>query len=420
MGMNISRLALLWRRQPALPEGWRLQGRLTARPCRVVLDDSLLKGCRTVTQILLPLSPAPRLSLRAGSGTLLLAAAMTVMADTVPDEAALLSLAATLGFTPDRFLRGCPVLAEAALGSVPGRVVRDGKGRRAYFLGSPATLAPLCRRIWDGGERPMTGDDLQRLPCHGGAQYALATAPMDGDTPGEATYLGSLRVEDAPCPAMLAALEALRSQGMEVIPRRGAATLREGDLPVAAASDAGTCLIPPAPDAAGLDAAVEALLLHTRQAEDHLRAVGQLMALILVCWLAMGVRPYALLLYLPMCTLFAFLGCDTLSASLPWSRRLGALVLPCLIGALTRGFLGLVLSGDTHLAMACCLGSMCITLVPPMVFEKRRPKWIFTALIMVLMPLVSTLLYHAGLEAAFANLSGSLCAVVYRCLLGEE
>lgn len=32
MGMNISRLALLWRRQPALPEGWRLQGRLTARP----------------------------------------------------------------------------------------------------------------------------------------------------------------------------------------------------------------------------------------------------------------------------------------------------------------------------------------------------------------------------------------------------
>ena len=55
-----------------------------------------------------------------------------------------------------------------------------------------------------------------------------------------------------------------------------------------------------------------------------------------------------------------------------------------------------------------------------MVFEKRRPKWIFTALIMGLMPLVSTLLYHAGLEAAFANLSGSLCAVVYRCLLGEE
>lgn len=419
MGMSISRLALLWRRQPALPEGWRLQGRLTAPPCRVVADDSLLTGCRGVTRILLPLSPVPHLSLRAGSGTLLLAAAMTVMADTVPDAPALLTLAATIGFTPEKFLRGCPVLADTTLGSVPGRIVRDGKGRRAYFLGAPDALAPLCGHIWDGGERPMTGDDLQRLPLSGGAEYALATAPVEGDTPGEATYLGSLLVEDVPCPAMLSAMDALRSQGVEVIPRRDAEALRAGDLPVTAMPASGVCLIAPGPDAAGLDAAVDALRLHARRAEDHLRAVGQLIALILVCGLAMGVRLYALALCLGACTLFAFLGCDTLPASVSPGRRLGALILPCLIAVLTRGFLGLVLAGDTHLVMTLCLVNLCATLVPPMIYDRPRPRWIVTVLIIVLMPFAGAPMGHMGLEAAFGSLSGSLCAVVYRCLMGD-
>ena len=103
MAMTFIRLACLGRRPPALPEGWRLQGRLTAPPRRVVVDGSMLTHGRAVTQVCLPLSPVPRLTLRAGSGTLLLAAATTVMADTVPDKAALLSLAATLGFTPENF-----------------------------------------------------------------------------------------------------------------------------------------------------------------------------------------------------------------------------------------------------------------------------------------------------------------------------
>ena len=420
MGMSINRLALLWRKPPALPEGWQLQGRLTARPCRVVVDDSLLKGCRAVTQVLLPLSPAPGLSLRAGSGTLLLAAALTVMADTVPDEAALLSLAATLCFTPDKFLRGCPVLAKTTLGSVPGRVVRDGKGQRAYYLGDPTALFSQCSRIWDGGERPITWDDLAQLRCFNCSQYALATAPMDGDTPGEATYLGSLLVEDAPCPAMLAALDTLRSQGMEVIPRWGAETLRDDDLLVTLEPEGGVCLIAPAPDAPGLDAAVEALLRHIRHTEDHLRAVGQLLALVLVCWLTMRLRLYVLLLYLPVCALYAFLGSDTLPADVPWNRRVIALLLPGLIGALTRGFLGLVLPDGISLAMACSLGSLCMTLIPPMAFTSRRLRWIFTALIIMLLPVVNTLLLHEGLGVIFASLSGSLCAVVYGALLEQS
>ena len=418
MAMKLSRLALMWRRQPALPEGWRLQGRLTAPPCRVAVDERLLTGCRAVTQVFLPLSPVPRLSLRAGSCALLLSAAMTVMADTVPDGSALLSLAATLGFTPEKLLRGCPVLAQTSLGSVPGRIVRDGKHRRAYYLGMPSMLAPLCSRIWDGGERPMTADDLQRLPCPGGAHYAMATAPMDGDAHGEVTYLGSLLVEDTPCPAMLSAMDTLRSHGLEVIARRDAETLREGDLTVAAAPAAGVCLIAPAPDAAGLDAAVEALLLHVQQADNHLRAVGQDLALILLCGLVMQVRWLLLFVLLAICAVHAFLGYDMLPGGMPLGRRLFALALPCVIAGLSRGFLGLVLPGDTRLFMGQGLVSLCMGLVPAM-FCSHRFRLFLSAAAIVLPLLVYTLAYRAGLEAAFASLSGSLCAVVYRCLAEE-
>ncbi|MGN1020283.1 MAG: hypothetical protein ACI4O7_07890 [Aristaeellaceae bacterium] len=70
--------------------------------------------------------------------------------------------------------------------------------------------------------------------------------------------------------------------------------------------------------------------------------------------------------------------------------------------------------------MACCLGSLCLTLIPPMAFGSRRARWIFTVLIIVLLPAVNALLLHAELAVIFASVSGSLCAVAYRCLLGQD
>ena len=419
MGMNINRLALLWRKPPALPEGWQLQGRLTARPRRVVVDDSLLKGCRAVTQVLLPLSPAPGLSLRAGSGTLLLAAALTVMADTVPDEAALLSLAATLGFMPDKFLRSCPVLAKTTLGSVPGRVVRDGKGQRAYYLGDPTALFSQCSRIWDGGERPITRDDLEQLRCFNCSQYALATAPMDGDTPGEATYLGSLLVEDAPCPAMLAALDTLRSQGMEVIPRWGAETLRDDDLLVTLEPEGGVCLIAPAPDAPGLDASVASVLSWARQADEQLRATWQTTILMLLCGLLMQAGWPTTLFYTLLIALACFFGQELRQPARPRCRRVAALVLPCMIAALAAAFLGFVMPGSAAQLRIIEHIGLCMVLLPQALYP-RRTGLILSAAALALSPVICALAFQTGLASCFASLSGSLCAVVYGALLEQS
>lgn len=412
--------AHLWRRLPlALPEGWRFAGLMTVRPCRAVVDGSLLVRGRAVTEVYAPLAPSPHLSLRAGSGTLLMAAAMTVMADAVPDQAALLALAATLGFTPEKFLRGCPVLAETSLGGVPGRIVRDGRGRRAYFLGDAAALSSLCGRIWDGGERPLTEADRQRLPCPVGAHYALATAPMDGDIPGEATYLGSLLVEDAPCPAMLTALDCLRREGMEVLIRHGDASPapQEGDLTVSLLPGDAPCLIPPAPDAEGLHRAVRAVIHRACQVEDQLRAAWQTLLALLLC--APLLCPYwqALLPALLLMALCCFGGGRLLQPARPRWRRLLALALPCLIAGLAWAFLGMVVPGGGLAVRVFGLIGLCAVLAP-FLLCRRRAALALSAAAIVLVPGMGLLL-PGSLAAAFASLSGALCAVVYLTLLME-
>lgn len=412
--------AHLWRRLPlTLPEGWRLEGVMTARPCRAVVDGSLLVRGRAVTGVYAPLSPSLQLSLRTGSGTLLMAAALTVMADTVPDQPALLALASTLGFTPEKFLRGCPVLADTVLGSVPGRVVRDGRGRRAYFLGDAAVLAPLCSRIWDGGDRPLTGDDLRHLPCPGGAHYALATAPMNGDTPGEATYLGSLLVEDAPCPAMLSALDRLRREGMEIVIRHGEASPapQEGDLTVSLLPGDVPCLVPPAPDAEGLDAAVHAVSRRACQVEDQIRAAWQTLLALLLCAPLMCPCWQALLPTLLLMALCCFGGGRLLQPARPRWRRLLALALPSLISGLTSAFLGMVDPGAGLAVRAYGLTGLC-AMIAPSALCRRRAALALSAGAMVLVPGLGLLL-QGSLAAAFAGLSGALCAVVYLVLLPE-
>ncbi|MGN0746755.1 MAG: hypothetical protein ACI4ML_08780 [Aristaeellaceae bacterium] len=413
--------AHLWRRLPlTLPEGWRFEGAMTVRPCRAVVDESLMVYGRVVTEVYAPLSPSPQLSLRAGSGTLLMAAAMTVMAGAVPDQPALLALASTLGFTPEKFLRGCPVLADTTLGGVPGRVVRDGRGRRAYFLGDAAVLAPLCGRIWDGGERPLTGDDLRHLPCPGGAHYALATAPMNGDTPGEATYLGSLLVEDAPCPAMLSALECLRREGMEILIRHGDAppVLREGDLSVSAHPGNAPCLIPPAPDAEGLYTAVRAVSRRARQVDDQLRAAWQTVWMLLACSLLLCPCWQALLIALPLMALCCFGGGRLLQPARPRWRRLLAFVLPCLIAGLASAFLGMVVPGGGAAVRVFGMTGLC-AMIAPSALCRRRAALALSAAAMALVPAMGLLLLQGILAAAFAGLSGTLCAVVYLALLPE-
>lgn len=177
---------------------------------RAAIDPSLLVEPRRVTAAHLPFDPAsqPRLQ----SGALLWASAATVthtLAEEA-DQAAILAAVKPLGFTPEKFLARCPILQEVERDGLRGRIVRDGSGQRAYFIGAPEKLLAACDLVWEQQDRPKAPGDTLRLPT-GNGLYALAMAPVEQGDIGPLTYLGSLQITT---PAMDPALvEALLPHG---------------------------------------------------------------------------------------------------------------------------------------------------------------------------------------------------------------
>ncbi len=291
----------------SLPEGWRFTGGAPYRPDTVWIDEALLPCRSTVEGVFLPFQAEAAPRLRRGSGMLLMAAALTVTADQTPDQGTLLALAASLGFTQEKFLARTPFLQEVLVHGLTGRSVRDGSGQRAYFLAAPKSLIPCCARIWADGERVMALEDADRLPVAAAHQrsYGLATAPMTADGPGPLTYLGSVHVSDAPSPASRAAIEALRSHGLAVCaagPLRPYADDPPGRNPIrlTLTPDDMPCLVPDSPDPDDLAAPVLALLAHERDAAARqARAVTLAAAMLLSGLVTLPFWPMALLLPLP-------------------------------------------------------------------------------------------------------------------------
>ncbi len=291
----------------SLPEGWRFTGSAPYRPDTVWIDEALLPCRPTVEGVFLPFQAETAPRLRRGSGMLLMAAALTVTADQTPDRETLLALAASLGFTPEKFLARTPVLQEVNDHGLTGRAVRDGAGQRAYFLAAPEALLPCCGRIWADGERDTVPEDTARLPVAAPHQraYGLATAPMTPRGVGPLTYLGSVQVADAPCQEALAAIECLRHQGLAVCaagPMRAYAPDTPGRKPVCLTltPDGGPCLIPDSPVPKDLAAPVLALCAHEREAAARqFRALVTAAVVLLAGLFSLPFWPAALPLPLP-------------------------------------------------------------------------------------------------------------------------
>ena len=142
----------------------------TPRPedamCETVLIDASLIGqgtrLRAASQ---PIDVAETLSMRLGSGTLLLGAAMTLTADELPpaDRSAILSAVQSLNIKPDRMRSHNPVIARESANGLTIVTVRDGMSERRYYLGAPADVASRCPSIWEGSTRPMTEQDHARI-----------------------------------------------------------------------------------------------------------------------------------------------------------------------------------------------------------------------------------------------------------------
>jgi len=142
----------------------------TPRPgdaqCETVLIDASLIGqgtrLRAASQ---PIDVADGLSLRLGSGALLLGTAMTLTADELPpaDRAAILSAVHVLNIKPSRMRSQYPVMRREEENALFVVTVRDGMSSRRYYLGDPADVAKRCPAIWEGHTRPLTEHDHTRI-----------------------------------------------------------------------------------------------------------------------------------------------------------------------------------------------------------------------------------------------------------------
>ena len=204
----------------------------TPRPqdaqCETVLIDASLIGegtrLRAAAQ---PIDVAEGLSLRLGSGALLLGAAMTLTADELPpaDRSAILSAVQALNIKPDRMRSHNPVLCHEQEGSVAIVIVQEGMSSRRYYLGSPAEVARCCTTLWEEHTRPLTSHDLTRIDDT--ARYiaqgncrVLAWATALGEE--EATFLGMAGVGESIHLNALAEVSALRAMGLTVMIDPGA------------------------------------------------------------------------------------------------------------------------------------------------------------------------------------------------------
>ncbi len=134
--------------------------------CETVLIDASLIGRGTMLRAAAqPVDVADSLSLRLGSGALLLGSAMVLTANTLPtpDKAALYKAVEKLNIVPQRMLRHSPILRTEMNGGVTVVTVRDGVKERRYFMGPAQDVCGLSLRIWEGETRSMTDHDRERI-----------------------------------------------------------------------------------------------------------------------------------------------------------------------------------------------------------------------------------------------------------------
>lgn len=216
-------LLYLLHRHHAFGAPYQRQPRPRDAQCETVLIDASLLGQGTrLRAAAQPIDTADSLSLRLGSGALLLGAAMVMTADALPaaDRAAVLSAVRDLNLKPDRMRSQYPVLARETQEEVQVITVRDGMNERRYYLGSAQTLARLCPAIWEGHTRPLTDHDQARITdaaryiAQGNCRVLAYATALSGEEP---VFLGLCGVGEAVDLSAMAEIPTLRSMGLTVL-----------------------------------------------------------------------------------------------------------------------------------------------------------------------------------------------------------
>ena len=191
--------------------------------CETVLIDASLIGQGTrLRAAAQPFDAAESLSLRLGSGALLLGAAMVLTADELPraDRAALLSAVHSLNIKPGRLRSHNPVLAREQSRDVTVVTVRDGMSQRRYYVGAPDAVAGCCPTVWEGHTRPMTDADRTRIAdsaryiAQGNCRVLAWATSLEEEAP---VFLGMAGVGEEVHLSAVSDIASLRAMGLTVM-----------------------------------------------------------------------------------------------------------------------------------------------------------------------------------------------------------
>ncbi|MBQ3157570.1 MAG: hypothetical protein IJB81_11770 [Clostridia bacterium] len=220
---NCTLLLYQLHRHHAFGTAYQRQPRPTDAQCETVLIDATLLGQGTrLRAAAQPIDVADGLSLRLGSGALLLGTAMVMTAEALPaaDRAAVLSAVRELNLKPERMRSQYPVLAREAQEEVQIVTVRDGMNERRYYQGSAAALSHLCPAIWEGHTRPLTDRDLARITdtaryiAQGNCRVLAYATALAGEEP---VFLGLCGVGEEVDLAAMAEVSSLRAMGLTIL-----------------------------------------------------------------------------------------------------------------------------------------------------------------------------------------------------------
>lgn len=437
----------LLHRHHAFGEVYQRKPRPADAQCETVLIDASLIGhgmrLRAAAQ---PIDAADRLSLRMGSGALLLGTAMVLTSDEMSpvDRAAILSAVNALNIKPSRLRIHNPVMHREHVKNVTIVTVRDGMSDRRYYLGAPEDVAKQCASIWEGHTRGMTGDDHVRIAdaaryiAQGDCRvFAWATA-LENEKPiflgmaglGEEVHLSALQdaatLRTMGLTLMLDAgkqsdadLESLRAM-MDLPDHHARADIHLTPEPVSTERPLGITRKP----GESLVEPVTQLRQRFRIIEDTLRRFGQLLALPLAIAVLAGSSLTPVFLTVLLIAAAIFVGVDLSAPKLRWPT----LLVCCLLALLTRAFM----SAQPPALTVMASGIIAVTAASASVirlggegfrfsFQLRNPAfWLMTAsvLLLVLLAVYGLLQgFAALLPLGFAML---ISAVIFMMILFES
>lgn len=194
------------------------------RASTILIDASLLDEGTRMRCAAQPINVMPELSMKMGSGALLLGAAMTLLAQEMSpqDSAAAISAAKALNISNGLLRSRSPVLSRSQHNGITAITVRDGQRDRVYYMGEPLKLAALCGSIHEDRVRYITHNDRERIDdteryirTAGCRVVAYATA-ASGEKP---TFLGMIGLGDGLREEALSEARKLRRLGFTLMLR---------------------------------------------------------------------------------------------------------------------------------------------------------------------------------------------------------